>query len=168
MMQPVDKGPEPSDADLAPFMRDPPISDVEEVVRAFAEMDWRTAMRERDPDAFLVPFADMGFPAAGFKTYRKYLESALWRSIKRQELRKAGGRCAACSKTTDTIHHRDYRPRVLLGEDRTPLIALCARCHDRVHHMEGGRRRNTWDECERVLREMVDARISAQAVSSAK
>ena len=156
-LPPIDTGPIPTEQDLAPYLEGGrPISDVRDVVETFARMDWEAALKERDPDAFLVPFSTSAFPALGFRSYQSYLASPLWRAIRNDELRKAGGLCAACGHRTRTVHHRDYRPRVLRGEDRAALIALCQRCHDKLHY-DGRRRERSWNEGERILDEMISA-----------
>jgi hypothetical protein len=151
----IDPGPSPTEDELAPY-REVLRGDVD-ALRMIAELAWQRDRRERDADAFLIGDAVAAFPALGFHDYDEYRASTLWRRIKRQELRKAGGRCAACGEGTRTIHHRDYRPRVLRGDDRAPLIALCGQCHDRVHYAEGGRKRS-WGEGESILCAMVTDR----------
>lgn len=147
----IDPGPDPAEEELRPFLRD--ASDAN-VARMLAEIEWRVDLRRRDPDAFLVPFSTAAFPALGFRTYDAYRASQLWRRIKTHELRKAGGKCAGCGTSTRTIHHRDYRPRVLSGEDRSALIALCQPCHDHVHYASA-RKERSWNDSERVLRDLV-------------
>ncbi|WP_336966314.1 HNH endonuclease [Sphingobium aquiterrae] len=149
----IDPDPVPSEEDLSPYLARK-FTVRPDKWRALAEMHWKLDFRERNPDAFVIPFAEDAFPAIGFLSYKSYQASALWKSIRREELLKAGGRCAACSERPDTIHHRDYRPRVLRGEDRNALIALCKSCHTKVHR-DGERRERSWDESEQVLREIV-------------
>ena len=158
MLPEIDLGPTPTDEEVEPFLTE---AAVPEVSRALAAIAWKMDLRERDPNAFLVPFSTDAFPALGFRTYNDYLASTLWRRIKSQELRKADGKCAACGKSTRTIHHRDYRPRVLSGEDRSALVALCQPCHDVVHYAPGHKERS-WNESERILRELVERSSAAE------
>ena len=149
----IDLGPTPTDEALEPFLSnrgDPGIA------RMMAELEWRADLQARDPNAFPVPFATEAFPQPG--AYNRYLASPFWRRIRDEELRKAGHRCAACQSPTKTIHHRDYRPRVIAGKDRAALIALCTRCHERVHQEE------SWNDSERVLRELVERGSATEAV----
>lgn len=53
------------------------------------------------------------------------------------------------------VHHRDYRPRVLRGEDDTPLVALCRHCHDQVDKLSKEKSRQDWNDKEDILAEMV-------------
>ena len=148
----LDPDPLPSEDDLKPFLGTK--SGREDVARQLAGIRWRMETRERDPDTFLVPFSNDAFPTLGFRSYQQYLASPRWRLIKAQELRKAGGKCAACGEDTRTIHHRDYRPRVLRGEDRAALVALCQPCHNSVHYA-AKRQERSWNESERVLFQMI-------------
>lgn len=152
----IDIGPGPSDEDLAPYLK----GSADDVSRLLAELEWRRDLRRRDPDAFLVAFSFEAFPALGFANYKEYLRSPLWRRIKIEELHKVQGQCAACGGATRTIHHRDYRPRVLRGDDRSALIALCTPCHDKIHNKGCLRTNNewSWNDGERLLRKLVCAR----------
>ena len=148
----IDLGPTPTESDLQPFLRDATDASAAAML---AKIEWRMDMQERDRNAFPVPFALEAFPKFG--EYNRYLGSARWRRIRDEELQKAGHRCAACESHTNTIHHRDYRPCVISGKDRTALIALCTRCHERVHQ------ETNWHDSERVLREMIVRDASTRA-----
>jgi hypothetical protein len=63
-------------------------------------------------------------------------------------LAAAGHRCRACPETAQEVHHRDYRPRVLEGNDHDALVALCISCHDRV---ETVRKKQSWNAADRLL-----------------
>jgi hypothetical protein len=117
-----------------------------------AEIVWKFDLRKKDPNAFLVPFA------SDVPDYPLYLKSPLWKAIRRRVLKEAGHVCAACAAKATQVHHRDYRPRVLAGEDLVALVALCSDCHGRVHVDETGKKRADWKECDRVLANMVEAK----------
>ena len=159
----INLGPSPSADDLKSFVEAG--AGCRDAAQLLAEIQWQIELRKRDPDAFLVPFSTEAFPALGFRTYAEYLASPLWRRIKTQELRRAGGKCAACGNITRTIHHRDYRPRVLAGNDSAALVALCQPCHDHVHYAPGKKERS-WNEGERVLRKMIEGRLRYFAYGS--
>ncbi len=89
------------------------------------------------------------------KAYNRYRKSAGWQKIRARILGMARGRCRCCGKAADQVHHRDYRPRVLKGDDLGALVAICTFCHRKVHFADDGRRRVSWDESERVLGELV-------------
>lgn len=64
----------------------------------------------------------------GFKSYRSYLASALWKSIKARLL-LPGMKCEYCEKPAVTLHHSSYWPSVLRGESTKPLHPVCNGCH---------------------------------------
>lgn len=114
------------------------------------------AKKEEDPNAFLVPFA------TEVPGYNDYLDSALWKRIGRRVLKAAEHECACCPAKATQVHHRDYRPRVLSGDDDTMLVALCKACHDEIHTAPDGRRRDTWNETEADLLRRVTAKATTQ------
>jgi len=118
------------------------------IVRQLARLSWIVGKKRENPDAFLVPFA------TELQDYPRYLRSARWRRIHDEVLADADHRCRACGGRATQVHHRDYRPRVLSGEDRTPLVAICGSCHDAIHARLNGAE-PSWQEQERRLHMMV-------------
>jgi 5-methylcytosine-specific restriction endonuclease McrA len=154
MLSALQPDPEPSEADLEKYLEGPdswPLA----TRHRMASLQWRVDERKRDPNLFLVPFA------TEIPDYTSYLDSPLWRRIRRRVLREADGECAGCDRKATEVHHRDYRPRVLAGEDSAALVALCASCHTLVHS-DGNRRREIWQECERVLAGLVEKKTAQQ------
>jgi hypothetical protein len=148
--------PEPTPAELERFEAEElkragpnPNKTDRDLASGLAFMRWRNALLDRDRNTFLVPSALEvdGYPA--------YLNSPLWRKIQRETLKAADHKCAGCSAKATQVHHRDYRPRVLSGEDRAPLVPLCAACHTNVDKEPSGKARDDWPEKERILAEMV-------------
>ncbi len=70
----------------------------------------------------------------GFTSYNAYLESDLWREIKRKMLSKTiAVRCRIClRRNAKTLHHSSYERSVLLGENLTPLVPICHGCHKAI------------------------------------
>ena len=65
----------------------------------------------------------------GFRTFRAYLKSDLWKSIRVRVL-EWSPLCQSCFKKKATqVHHRSYDPATLKGDELRSLTALCARCH---------------------------------------
>jgi hypothetical protein len=124
--------------------------------RQMAEIVWKFELRKKDPNAFLVPFA------SDVPDYALYLKSPLWKAIRKKILNEAGHLCAACSGKATQVHHRDYRPRVLAGEDLSALVPLCKPCHARVHVDETGKKRIDWTASDRELTQMVAAKEAQQ------
>ena len=79
----------------------------------------------------------------GFKSYREYLSSPLWYSIKLKVFTLKGHSCAAkCGKEAACIHHRKYHKEVLLGKDLGPLVPLCHGCHEKIEITPTGAKRS--------------------------
>jgi 5-methylcytosine-specific restriction endonuclease McrA len=68
--------------------------------------------------------------------YRKYIESAKWRTKAAAARKRAGYRCQMCGRALPLqVHHNTYKR---LGyELPRDLIALCDDCHRRHHHLKG-------------------------------
>lgn len=83
----------------------------------------------------------------GFRSYRDYLASPLWRRIKGRVLwkkrkgswRKA--RCRICRGMAVTVHHRSYEREVMLGKNRSKLVPMCRHCHKFIEFDDDGRKR---------------------------
>ncbi len=92
--------------------------------------------------------------AMGFKDYRAYLRSKLWRAIRRKQLEKCPD-CYGCSKPANQVHHTSYDYGVLNGESNDGLFSLCARCHMWVEVTKSGYKRTPTQatkELERIHR----------------
>lgn len=70
----------------------------------------------------------------GFSSYRDYLDSDLWREIKRKKLTKTVAvRCRICLRNNaTTLHHTSYDQSVMTGEDLEPLVPICRWCHKAI------------------------------------
>lgn len=65
----------------------------------------------------------------GFKSYRSYLKSALWATIRARVIDR-DKRCVRCQWPKDLqVHHRAYDPATLRGDDINSLSTVCERCH---------------------------------------
>ncbi len=152
-LHPIAPDPEPTPEDLKSFHAaegaGPPAGALE-----LAELLWRAAKLREDRNAFLVPVN----PFDDFR-YAAYLDTPLWKTIRAAVLVTAKHRCSCCSKRAGTVHHRDYRPRVMAGRDLTPLVAVCGSCHQKIHFAGPGKTnwRDSWNDCERALASMVES-----------
>lgn len=130
-----------------------------------AELKWEGDIRQRDPNAFIMAFVT-GWAARevlrdwGYDSYDEYLRSSQWQSIRGRKLAAAGYKCECCGRRAEEVHHRDYRPRVLAGEDLMPLVALCRTCHRKVEFDDKGRKREVYQDKERVFAELMAGRGS--------
>jgi hypothetical protein len=119
-------------------------------VELFAEFHWRAALPNSE-DSICQAFA------MDLDDYDEYLlTSPVWRAQKARVLKKAQHRCACCGRRTHTVHHRDYRPRVMRGEDDGPLVAHCSPHHDQIHAIA---RKESWNAGERRLYQLVAERL---------
>lgn len=103
--------------------------------------------KAKQPDLFWHPFAPEP------QVYGPYLASKKWRAISTEVKQAAGNKCACCPNEAKNVHHRCYRPRVMSGDDRSLLVALCRDCHRTVDFDENKKVRSNREK-ERVLGEM--------------
>jgi hypothetical protein len=74
----------------------------------------------------------------GYESYRKYLDSPLWASIRQRVLDRDGGLCWACNKPATQVHHQQYTAGNLTGENLHNMVSVCGGCH---HNAEIDRER---------------------------
>lgn len=74
--------------------------------------------------------------ALGFQSYRAYLRSDLWQSIKARVFQERGRRCERCERPASHVHHRAYDPATLRGDDIRSLTVACRRCHGKAEKPE--------------------------------
>jgi len=153
VLPPIPADPRPTEAEIDAEIERGSITAVRaDIVRTLARLHWKGRMKAADPDLFLEPFA------TGVPNYKAYLRSPIWKKIRAEVLEAADYECAGCVAEATQVHHRDYRPRVLAGEDRVALVPLCKDCHDFIHKGEDGKSRETWNESEELLAELVISR----------
>jgi hypothetical protein len=75
----------------------------------------------------------------GFNSYREYLESPLWKSIRAKVLARDRCKCLKCGQEAREVHHKSYERGVLLGwaSKRRHLISLCRACHEGAEFCDG-------------------------------
>jgi hypothetical protein len=77
----------------------------------------------------------------GFQAYTDYLQSDLWKIIRREIYIRDGGRCQGkpCSDLGPKyIHHLGYTASILIGLNPGALVCLCKPHHDFVEFDENG------------------------------
>jgi hypothetical protein len=74
--------------------------------------------------------------------YAEYLQSALWRKIRRRVLERDEGLCRICGGRATQVHHRTYHYDVIVGKNDEACVSLCARCHKRIEFTPEGERRS--------------------------
>lgn len=73
----------------------------------------------------------------GFLSYRIYLASDLWKSIREKVLERDKHQCRRCGRPAKTVHHSHYGYDVMRGVRLEPLYLLCGGCHTNVGHADG-------------------------------
>lgn len=88
----------------------------------------------------------------GFKHYRAYLNSGLWRGIRKAAFARSKGKCHMCLKAKPAqIHHTRYDLPILRGDPGCLeyLVALCKYCHRNIEFTAG--RKNTLEQANAIL-----------------
>lgn len=94
----------------------------------------------------------------GFRDYREYLRSKLWKSIRERKLAQ-DPECYGCFRNEDKaimqVHHGAYTAANLRGETLTDLWTVCSRCHKYIEVTKSGHKRNPEDATDelRVIRQ---------------
>ena len=82
---------------------------------------------------------DESLRSLGFKSYDDYLESQVWKNLKR-ELLAGDVKCCVCErKRAKTLHHTSYDSETLSGDSRKHLHPICEGCHRRIHFDTNGK-----------------------------
>lgn len=76
-------------------------------------------------------YRDDNLRALGFSSYRAYLASELWLSIRARVIARDGRRCQRCGRAARVlqVHHRAYDPATLRGDRIDAITTACERCH---------------------------------------
>lgn len=70
----------------------------------------------------------------GKEKYAKYLESDLWKSIRKRVLDQYNSVCEGCKSTKNIqVHHTVYNEKILSGESLLGLRVVCKTCHETIH-----------------------------------
>lgn len=73
----------------------------------------------------------------GFSSYKEYLDSDLWKYIRKTVLENAKHKCAKCGERANQVHHLRYDIKTLAGARWSYLIAVCRKCHHEAEMVEG-------------------------------
>lgn len=76
-------------------------------------------------------YRDGNLRALGFKSYRSYLASDLWQSIRARVFDRDKWLCQRCGRKMEhpQAHHRAYDPATLRGDNINAITSVCSRCH---------------------------------------
>ncbi len=90
----------------------------------------------------------------GFKDYKAYCRSQLWKSIRERKL-AIDPCCYVCERSDGCkiqIHHGRYHESNLSGKDLSDLWTLCAAHHHWIEITKGGYKRNPEDATKEMFR----------------
>jgi cytochrome c553 len=79
----------------------------------------------------------------GFNSYKQYLQSDLWKSIRRRVFHRDGSCCVLCQKPAAQAHHRSYDYSTMSGNDITMIISLCCGCHHKIEFDKRNKKRSS-------------------------
>lgn len=66
-------------------------------------------------------------------TYNKYLTSPAWEVKKNKVMKRDNYQCTTCGARAKDVHHKDTNYPTIGKEKLSELIALCRKCHTRIH-----------------------------------
>ena len=96
----------------------------------------------------------------GYKDYRAYLRSQLWKDIRARKLAQDQS-CYGCGREQFLqVHHSEYSLQNLTGTTLDGLWSVCARCHRWCEVTKSGQKRNP-DQATKELfriRKLYDSR----------
>lgn len=85
----------------------------------------------------------------GFSSYREYLQSRLWKSIRLRVLHRDKNKCVCCDAEATEVHHRAYSQSALTGRSIASLVSVCRLCHKTAEW--NGSRKTTLQEANRSI-----------------
>ena len=80
----------------------------------------------------------------GYRDYKAYLRSPLWKSIRERKLEKEPN-CYGCKRSEISaimqVHHGKYTRENLTGQSEDHLFSICSRCHHWIEVTKAGYKR---------------------------
>lgn len=91
----------------------------------------------REDHAMKYAIRDELCKSFGFYSYKAYLRSDEWRSIRNAVLQEFAD-CICCDRPSKVVHHLRYDSATLLGVHSLNLAPLCRECHEHIELLEDG------------------------------
>lgn len=91
----------------------------------------------REDHAMRYAIRDELVRSFGFFSYKAYLRSDEWRSIRNRVLAEFP-ECICCDKPSKVVHHVRYDSATLLGLHVLNLAPMCRECHERIEILDDG------------------------------
>lgn len=92
----------------------------------------------------------------GFQSYKDYLESQLWKSIRERVLARDKRACCACGGDAWQVHHTVYTRAAMEGRDITSLESICGGCHEWAEFTKKGTKRSLAQANRRMMHRCVE------------
>lgn len=86
----------------------------------------------------------------GYPSFRAYLRSLAWFTIRTRVLYNAGGSCHFCGRQATQVHHGMYTRRNLTGQSTRHLYAVCDACHEAGERLPDGQKLSPVDATRRM------------------
>lgn len=64
-----------------------------------------------------------------FISYKEYLKSELWKTIKKKVINSNNGKCKYCDRKSTQVHHTSYDFDTMSGKNLRYLHPVCSACH---------------------------------------
>ena len=88
----------------------------------------------------------------GFKNYKEYLKSDIWKKLREEILKRDNYKCVICGEKAINVHHKNYHYKVLIGIKKEYLVPLCRNCHKKIEFE--GKQKNGLIHANRKLKKM--------------
>lgn len=73
----------------------------------------------------------------GFASYKEYLASDLWKSVRKKVYAAKGKNCYLCGKPATELHHNRYHKNDLIGKKLKYIHPICRGCHEDIEFRAG-------------------------------
>ncbi len=88
----------------------------------------------------------------GFATYKEYLQSDLWKEVRKRVYTTKGSACYLCSKPATELHHNRYHKNDLIGKKLKFINPICRQCHEGIEFQDG--RKATLKQAARTFKKI--------------
>lgn len=105
----------------------------------YIKINHKASLSRQDTSDYRI--RDVILSELGFKSYRYYLRSSLWKGI-RERVFARNNRCEVCGVNANRVHHKEYTEAVLSGDNIDSLVSLCNGCHKRIEFTNNGIKRS--------------------------
>ena len=107
---------------------------LKEAYKTFGKSSRRRKARKSRRPGIANKSRQQQFEIKKWKSYKEYLFSKEWQTIRKQKLEQVGNRCQSCdSKNNLQIHHKTYKR--IYCEKSKDLIVFCSGCHKKSHNI---------------------------------